>query len=62
MRRGLGLGDVIADRFKLVAEIGEGGMGRVYEALDLRHDRQAAVKVIYRRLAADEEFRAALRT
>jgi streptogramin lyase len=58
VRRGLGLGDVVADRFKLVAEIGEGGMGRVYEALDLRHDRQAAVKVIYRRLAADEVFRA----
>jgi DNA-binding beta-propeller fold protein YncE len=57
VRRGLGLGDVVADRFKLVAEIGEGGMGRVFEAIDLLHDRRAAVKVIYRRLAADEVFR-----
>ena len=32
-------------------------MGRVFEALDLKHDRSAAVKVIYRRLAHDPEFR-----
>jgi streptogramin lyase len=57
VKRGLGLGDVIADRFKLLAEIGEGGMGRVFEAIDLLHDRPAAVKVIYRRLAADDLFR-----
>jgi serine/threonine-protein kinase len=57
VKRGLGLGDVVADRFKLLAEIGEGGMGRVFEAVDLRHDRPAAVKVIYRRLAADQVFR-----
>jgi serine/threonine-protein kinase len=54
----LGAGDVIAGRFRLTAEIGEGGMGRVYEAVDLLHERQAAVKVISRRLARDLEFRA----
>ena len=57
MTRRLGLGDVLAGRFQLVADVGEGGMGRVFEALDLRHDRSAAVKVIYRRLAHDPEFR-----
>ena len=38
--------------------VGEGGMGRVYEAVDLLHELQAAVKVISRRLARDLEFRA----
>ena len=45
MKRGLGLGDVIADRFRLIGDIGQGGMGRVFEAVDLKHDRPAAVKV-----------------
>jgi hypothetical protein len=57
MKRGLGLGDVIAERFRLVGDIGQGGMGRVFEAVDLKHDRPAAVKVIYRQLARDPEFR-----
>jgi serine/threonine protein kinase len=57
MKRRLGLGDVIADRFRLIGDIGQGGMGRVFEAVDLKHDRPAAVKVIYRQLARDPEFR-----
>jgi serine/threonine kinase PknH len=57
MKRGLGLGDVIADRFRLIGDIGQGGMGRVFEAVDLKHDRPAAVKVVYRQLARDPEFR-----
>jgi serine/threonine-protein kinase len=57
-RPSLGVGDVVAGRFRLTAEIGEGGMGRVFEAEDGLHDRQAAVKVISRRLARDLEFRA----
>jgi hypothetical protein len=32
-------------------------MGRVFEAVDLKHDRPAAVKVVYRQLARDPEFR-----
>jgi serine/threonine protein kinase len=57
MKRGLGLGDVIAGRFRLMGDIGQGGMGRVFEAVDLKHDRPAAVKVVYRQLARDPEFR-----
>jgi serine/threonine-protein kinase len=56
-RRGLSVGDVVGGRFSLVSELGEGGMSRVYEALDLRYDRSAAVKVLARWLAEDEEFR-----
>jgi serine/threonine protein kinase/streptogramin lyase len=58
VNRRIALGDVIADRFRLVADIGRGGMGHVFEAVDLKHDRQAAIKVIYRQLAEDPEFRA----
>jgi hypothetical protein len=56
--RGLDVGDVVGERFRLIAEIAEGGMGRVFEADDLKHDRRGAVKLIHRRLAADDEFRA----
>ena len=56
-RRGLSVGDTVGGRFNLVSELGEGGMSRVYEALDLRYDRSAAVKVLARWLAEDEEFR-----
>ncbi len=56
-RSRLGVGDVLDGRFKLVAELGEGGMSRVYEAVDLKYDRAAAVKVLARWLAEDEEFR-----
>jgi serine/threonine protein kinase len=57
-QHGLGAGDVVGDRFRLICEIGEGGMGRVFEAEDLRYGRRAAVKLISRRLAGDAEFRA----
>jgi serine/threonine-protein kinase len=56
-RRTLGVGDVVGGRFRLEAELGEGGMSRVYEAVDLKYQRAAAVKVLARWLAEDEEFR-----
>jgi serine/threonine-protein kinase len=36
----------LAGRYEVRQEIGRGGMGEVYLALDLRHDRQVAVKVL----------------
>jgi len=44
-------GDVLGGRFELIALIGEGGMSRVFKALDLRRqageaDRHVAVKVL----------------
>ena len=56
-RIGLAVDDVVGGRFRLLAELGEGGMSRVYEAVDLRYDRPAAVKVLARWLAEDDEFR-----
>ena len=56
-RRSITVGDVVRGRFKLEAELAEGGMSRVYEAVDLRYDRPAAVKVLSGSLAEDVEFR-----
>jgi eukaryotic-like serine/threonine-protein kinase len=39
-------GDVLCDRFRIVREIAEGGMGRVFEAFDTELSVQVALKVI----------------
>ena len=42
----------LADRYRVVREIGRGGMAVVYLAQDLRHVRQVAIKVLNPELAA----------
>jgi tRNA A-37 threonylcarbamoyl transferase component Bud32 len=46
------LTSVLADRYRIEQEIGQGGMATVYLAQDLRHDRKVAVKVLKPELAA----------
>jgi serine/threonine-protein kinase len=46
------LASALADRYRILREIGQGGMATVYIAEDLRHGRKVAVKVLLPELAA----------
>lgn len=50
------LGRVLAGRYRLSGLIGEGGMARVYRAVDQTLDRPVAVKILHPDLAADERL------
>ena len=45
-------------RYKVINELGRGGMAAVYKALDPNFDREVAVKVLPRALLHDPKFRA----
>jgi serine/threonine-protein kinase len=49
------VGRVIADRYLILARIGEGGMGRVYLAEHVKMTRQCAIKVMNPSLVTDSE-------
>src|SRR5512138_2109744 len=40
------LTDALRDRYRVEALVGRGGMATVYHAIDLRHDRVVAIKVM----------------
>ncbi|MCA9709494.1 MAG: serine/threonine protein kinase, partial [Myxococcales bacterium] len=44
--QGVGPGVVLADRYRVIRLVGEGGMGRVFLAEDTRQDRQVALKLL----------------
>ncbi|MFO0685545.1 MAG: DUF2378 family protein [Sandaracinus sp.] len=49
------IGRVIAERYRIVGLLGEGGMGAVYVADHLRIGRKVAIKRLHPELAADEK-------
>jgi serine/threonine-protein kinase len=59
------LNAALEDRYRIVREIGKGGMATVYLADDLRHERKVALKVLKPELAAvvgGERFLAEIKT
>src|SRR5687767_1811623 len=50
-------GEVIAGRYRLVAQLDRGGQGVVYRAIDQRHGDEVAVKVLGGANAQDVEWR-----
>jgi serine/threonine protein kinase/Flp pilus assembly protein TadD len=53
-REELTTGTLFASRYQIVEELGGGGMGRVYRALDTKVGEEIAVKVIKPEIAADK--------
>jgi serine/threonine-protein kinase len=49
------VGSVIAERYHVVRQLGEGGMGRVYLAEHVKMGRLSAVKVMSRRIVTDAD-------
>src|SRR5450756_175310 len=49
------LGTLIGRRYRLDAEIGRGGMSTVYRAFDTVLERQVAIKLMHREIAADSD-------
>lgn len=50
---GLSPGDVVAGRYQVLEELGQGGMGRVYRVVDRTVDEDVALKILRPETAAD---------
>src|SRR6187549_1232236 len=50
----------IPERYRLIAEVGQGGMAIVYRAHDETLKREVAIKVLHRHLATEPESKARL--
>src|SRR5580700_5172005 len=48
------IGARLADRYEVRRVVADGGMGRVYEAIDKQNDARVAVKVLHDDVAKDE--------
>jgi serine/threonine protein kinase/tetratricopeptide (TPR) repeat protein len=49
-------GTLFANRYEIIEELGKGGMGRVYKALDNEIHEEVAIKLLKPEIAADEKI------
>jgi len=61
MPAAIGVGVLVDGKYRVDAVIGEGGMGAVFRAWDLRLERSVAIKVVRADLLSDRESRARFR-
>ncbi|UCE42611.1 MAG: protein kinase [Candidatus Aminicenantes bacterium] len=54
-RKELTTGSTFAGRYQIIEELGRGGMGRVYKAIDTEVDEKIALKLIKPEIAADKK-------
>ncbi len=54
LAKGLTTGTTFASRYEVVGELGKGGMGRVYKALDKEINEEVAIKLLKPEIASDE--------
>src|ERR671917_341426 len=54
--QGIARDTIVDGRYRVIRRIGSGGMADVYCAEDTQLGRQVALKLLYGRLAEDEEF------
>jgi len=53
VRKEFGTGAIFADRYQIVEELGQGGMGRVYRAVDKKVNEEVAIKVVRPEISSD---------
>lgn len=52
--KGLSIGSIFAEKYQIIEELGKGGMGKVYRALDREIEEYVAIKIIRPEIAADK--------
>ncbi len=51
--QGFEKGSVFADRYEIIEQLGEGGMGQIYRAHDTQIDEDIAIKILRPEIALD---------
>lgn len=52
---GLTTGSTFAERYQIIEQLGEGGMGKVYRAVDKKLNEEVALKLIKPEVASDKK-------